>query len=312
MAQLVNFIGLVYATSTAEAFYGSGSFDTVSYEKAPSLGPVGDYDMGVTINLTDAYVNTGWAWGDKFYFGTVEKIIGSQYTDFMYGDSYANTFDGGGSPDFVYGRSGNDTLLGGGGFDYLYGENGNDVLNGQWQTDTLYGDDGNDTIWGGSNYVSHYYPGTNYADVLYGGAGSDQLHRDVLLPGNNLRSEYYPLYDFMPGSDEIHGGLDNDILNGDGGNDKLWGDGGADKFKFDAPYTVKDATGADFRITSGDDVVMDLRPSEGDRLNFSGQAYTVKDTPDGMVITLGAATAPTGHVTLWQVHTFNSGWLVSA
>src|SRR5215213_4151238 len=293
MAQLVNFYGLAYATSAAEAFYGTGGFDTVSYEKAPSSGSVGSYDLGVTLDLMYPYLNASWAWGDKFYFNSVEKIIGSQYTDYLYGDAQANTF-------------------GGGGFDYLYGGSGNDVLDGQWHTDTLYGDDGDDRMWGGTNYVSHYYPGTNYADVLYGGAGSDQLHGDVLLPGNNLRSEYYPLYDSCPGSDEIHGGLDNDILNGDGGNDKLWGDGGADKFKFDAPYTVKDATGADFRITSGDDVVMDLRPSEGDRLNFSGQAYTVKDTPDGMVITLGAATAPTGHVTLWQVHTFDSGWLVSA
>jgi len=313
MAQLVNFYGLAYATSAAEAFYGTGGFDTVSYEKAPSSGSVGSYDLGVTLDLMYPYLNTSWAWGDKFYFNSVEKIIGSQYTDYLYGDAQANTFDGGGSPDFLYGRDGNDTVLGGGGFDYLYGGSGNDVLDGQWHTDTLYGDDGDDRMWGGTNYVSHYYPGTNYADVLYGGAGSDQLHGDARLPGDSsARTEYNALYDFMPGSDEVHGGTGNDILNGDGGNDTLWGDGGADRFRFDAPYTVKDATGADMRITSGDDVVMDFHPSEGDRLDFAGQAYSVKDTASGIVVTLGPAAAPTGHVTLWQVHTFDQGWVVLA
>src|SRR5215218_28637 len=254
MALLVNFTGFVYATGVAEGFYGSGNFDTVSYEKAPSIGSVGSYDLGVTVDLANPSLNTGWAWGDKFYFGTVEKIIGSQYTDYLYGDAQANTFDGGGSPDFLYGRDGNDSLMGGGGFDYLYGGFGNDVLDGQWHTDTLYGEDGN-----------------------------DQLHGDARLPSSSSTpTEYYAPFDFMPGSDEIHGGTGNDVLNGDGGNDKLWGDGGADRFKFDAPYTVKDAAGADMRITSGDDVIMDFHPTEGDRLNFSGQ-YTVKDTSGGMV-----------------------------
>ena len=173
---------------------------------------------------------TGWARGDKYYFGTVEKITGSQHTDWLYGDALANTFDGGGSPDFIYGRDGNDTILGGGGFDFLSGDIGNDVMYGQWQTDTMYGGDGDDQMWGGSNYVSHYYPGTNYADVLYGGAGNDRLNGDV---PPSMAAEYNPDLDFMPGSDEIHGGSGNDILNGGGGNDTFWGDSGKDTFRFD-------------------------------------------------------------------------------
>src|SRR6476660_7536059 len=121
MALLVNFQGIFFATSTAEAYYATGSLDNVSYEKAPSLGQVGDYDVGVTVDLANTILNTGWARGDKYYFGTVEKITGSQHTDWLYGDALANTFDGGGSPDFIYGRDGNDTILGGGGFDFLYG-----------------------------------------------------------------------------------------------------------------------------------------------------------------------------------------------
>jgi len=310
MATLVNFQGLWYATSIAEAFYGTGSLDIVSYEKAPTSATVGDYDVGVTVDLANTLLNTGWAYGDKFYFGSVERIVGSQHTDFLYGDALANFFDGGGSPDFIYGRDGTDTLLGSGGFDFLYGGNGNDVINGQQQTDTLYGEAGDDRLEGGSNYINHYYPGTNYADVLYGGSGNDQLHGDILRPASGVKTEYNAALDLNAGSDELHGGVGADSLNGDGGNDKLWGDADPDRFVFDRPYTVLDALGASFPITPGDDLVMDFRPSEGDRLSFSGQAYSVVDTANGIVITLGSISAPAGHVTLSQVHTFSSAWVV--
>ena len=64
------------------------------------------------------------------------------------------------------------------------------------------------------------------------------------------------------------------------------------------------------RIISGNDVVRDFHPSEGDRLDLSGQAYSVRDTSSGIVITLGPAAAPTGHITLSQVHTFDDGWVI--
>src|SRR5215217_8667161 len=265
MASVVHFTGTVLATKTQEAFYGDGSFDTVSYANAPKIFTFGDYDAGVTVNLANPSANLGWAVGDT-YVG-VEKIIGSQYTDWLYGNAQANVLDGGGSPDFIYGRDGDDTILGSGGFDFLYGEGGNDVMDGQWHTDTMYGGDGDDKLWGGSNYLTHYYPGTNYADVLYGDAGNDELHGDVRLPGNNVPSEYYVPLDFMPGRDEVHGGAGNDTLNGDGGDDTLWGDSGADTFKSDAPYVVKDAAGADLLIRPGSDVVKDFNPGEGDRLD---------------------------------------------
>src|SRR4051794_30616205 len=117
------------ATSRPEAFYGWwGNLDTVSYENAPSSGSVSQYDIGVTVSLETPFINTGLAWGDTY--SGIEKIIGSQYTDFLYGDAQPNTFDGGGSPDFVHGLDGNDTIFGGGGFDFLYGEGGDDVMDG--------------------------------------------------------------------------------------------------------------------------------------------------------------------------------------
>jgi Ca2+-binding RTX toxin-like protein len=304
MPKLIYFTGTFYATAQRETFIGTGPSDTVSYANVRSGVDVGDYTAGISANLASGIGTFGWALGDTY--SGIENIIGSQHTDQLIGNYQANMMDGGGSPDFIYGQGGNDTVLGGGGFDFLYGEDGNDVLDGQWQTDQLYGGNGDDQMWGGSNFANRYYPGTNYADILYGGAGNDQLHGDARLPASSMRSEYNRSLDFMPAADELHGGSGDDVLNGDGGNDLLWGDGGKDIFEFDAPYIVKDASGANMRIISGRDVVKDFRAWEGDRLEFNGQTYKVADSAAGIVITLAGGT-----VTLEGVHTFSSGWVLA-
>jgi hypothetical protein len=42
------------------------------------------------------------------------------------------------------------------------------------------------------------------------------------------------------------------------------------------------------------------------------QSYTTADTSNGIVVTLGDAAAPAGHVALWNVHTFQSAWILPA
>jgi hypothetical protein len=66
MASVVHFSGTVFATKTQEAFYGDGSFDTVSYANAPNIFKLGDYDAGVTVNLANPSGNLGWALGDTY------------------------------------------------------------------------------------------------------------------------------------------------------------------------------------------------------------------------------------------------------
>jgi serralysin len=135
----------------------------------------------------------------------------------------------------------------------------------------------------------------------------------VRLPfDRNMPSEYSMAVDAMPGADYLHGGSGNDILNGDGGNDLLWGDSGADTFQFDRAYVVKDASGADFWITAGSDVVKDFNPLEGDRLDLS-QPYTIADSSSGTIITLlGPAGAVEGQVLLQEIHGFNTEWVTSS
>jgi len=189
MAKEVEFQGQVHATSTAESFHGTGTLDIVSYARAPSSLTLGDYDLGVIVSLEEPLLNSSWAAGDRF-FG-VERLVGSQHSDFLFGNSQSNYLDGGGSPDFLFGLVGNDSLRGGGGFDFLFGGDGNDLMLGQSHTDTLNGDGGDDRMWGGSNFVTRTYPGTNYADQLYGGGGEDQMQGDVPRPARGTRTEEY-------------------------------------------------------------------------------------------------------------------------
>jgi len=179
----------------------------------------------------------------------------------------------------------------------VYGEGGNDLMDGQWQRDTMYGGDGADRMWGGTN-----------DDVLFGDGGNDVLHGDA-----RSASEYYVDLGLTPGADQLHGGSGNDLLNGDGGNDLLWGDAGADTFQFDAPSTVTGAYNTQVQITPGDDVVKDFHGSEGDKLDFGGQGYSVGATTTGdAYITLTDHGTVTGHVTLEGVSasSFDAGWVI--
>jgi Ca2+-binding RTX toxin-like protein len=60
----------------------------------------------------------------------ITDVIGSQYSDIIYGNNKNNYIDGLGGDDVIWGRGGNDSLYGRSGFDRLYGEAGNDYLDG--------------------------------------------------------------------------------------------------------------------------------------------------------------------------------------
>ena len=128
----------------------------------------------------------------------IDDIIGSNFNDFLAGDTGANVIEGG---------SGNDTLAGGGGSDELHGGGGNDTLDGGLGDDNLYGDNNNDVLFGDSGY-----------DVIDGGSGNDSLFGeddDDTLDGGI-------------GNDTLNGGAGNDVLDGGTGNDIIEGYSGDD------------------------------------------------------------------------------------
>ncbi|NRP70623.1 Bifunctional hemolysin/adenylate cyclase [Ensifer psoraleae] len=99
----------------ADALYGSSGTDTVSYATAT---------IGVVANLTSVAANTNDAKGDVY--SLVENLIGTNYTDKLYGNASSNALTGGSGNDVLGGYSGNDLLYGGAGRDLLTGGVGAD------------------------------------------------------------------------------------------------------------------------------------------------------------------------------------------
>jgi len=131
----------------------------------------------------------------------------------------------------------------------LYGPE-NDSITGRDYSERINGGRGRDTITGG---------GGN--DILMGGRDDDWIH------GNQ-------------GNDELFGNLGNDTLFGGKHNDSLWGGEGDDKLSGDLGNDNLDGglgndqltggLGADlFRLSGGNDVVMDFNGWEGDRLGIT-------------------------------------------
>ncbi|MDZ5605485.1 immunoglobulin-like domain-containing protein [Pseudomonas sp. RP23018S] len=104
--------------------------------------------------------------------------------------------------------------------------------------------DGDDTLMGGAGN-----------DILFGQGGNDTLDggkgNDILLGGSGNDTLYGG-----EGNDMLFGGSGNDVLVGGKGDDVLVGGAGADTFVWKAG-------------DSGNDVIKDFKPSEGDRLDLS-------------------------------------------
>lgn len=135
----------------ADVLDGGAGVDTITYEQARS---------GVALSLVAGTGSAGEALGDSFL--DVENVIGSNYSDTVYGNGGANHIDLGGGNDTAYAGAGNDLVNGGAGADAIWGEAGSDSLHGDAGNDKLNGGDGDDTLSGGLGN-----------DSLDGGAGSD-------------------------------------------------------------------------------------------------------------------------------------------
>jgi serralysin len=192
------------ATEASEQFVGGAGFDFVSYEAAT---------CGVTVNMGDSSLSTGWASGDTFV--SIESIIGSQFGDSLIGDNNRNVLNGVGGDDYLFGLGGDDVLIGGAGADVLDGgkcfdlasyENAHGrVVANLTRSSVNTGDAKGDT------YVS--------IEGLVGGTGNDDL------TGNN----YANLLHGSDGRDFLYGLGGNDIIGGENGHDRIEGGKGSDK-----------------------------------------------------------------------------------
>jgi Ca2+-binding RTX toxin-like protein len=102
----------------SDVLNGGADFDTADYKYA---------DQGIQVDLATGEVSGG-ARGDTLI--SIENIVGSNQSDWIFGSKDNNTIWGGGSGDLIAGGDGDDTLLGDAGDDVLLGGSGHNTLYG--------------------------------------------------------------------------------------------------------------------------------------------------------------------------------------
>ena len=199
---------------------------------------------------------------------TRDGAVGSNQSDWISGDQFANTLEGRGGDDFLFGRDGDDDLSGGAGDDDLFGGDGNDTLRGGAGGDHLLGGRGDDVAEGEAG-----------DDVLTGGAGDDDLSGgagdDDLFGGDGndtLRGG--------TGGDHLLGGRGDDVIEGEAGDDVLIGGAGDDVLRGglgDDMYIFERGDGSDTILDAGSSSVgADRSNPGGDKLLF-GPGISLED-----------------------------------
>ncbi|NPD15564.1 calcium-binding protein [Xinfangfangia sp. D13-10-4-6] len=223
----------------ADQLFGDAGFDFASYQTASDW---------VFASLASPSSNTGEAAGDTY--SNIEGLIGSDFDDFLLGNTAANA---------IYGGAGDDRIYGGGGADTLYGGTGNDTMFGSAGADQFFGGDGRDVVdysqattglrvdmllpatntqnAAGDTFSSiETIIGSNFADTLNGDAQHNQLIGGA-------------------GNDNLHGRSGNDTLDGGLGQDILNGGDGMDTFRFSAPLVAANVDRID-GFNAADDTIL--------------------------------------------------------
>jgi Ca2+-binding RTX toxin-like protein len=233
-------------------------------------------DGGAGTDTLDLSFFAGSAWVDYTYQGddvwsfsggiwnrvdlvSVENLIGTSGTDYIWGDGVDNAFTGNGGDDWIYGRAGNDVLSGSEGNDRVFGDEGNDTLSGGNGTDELYGGDNDDTfLFSGASTGGYDWTdggnGTDTADLsgfsnfawvdltitgyeAWSFTGSWNVVSRLISVENIVASSYDDYISADGNANRITGGdgadfvigrAGDDVLIGEGGNDRLYGDDGND------------------------------------------------------------------------------------
>ena len=140
------FADTITASATGSTLNGlNGGDDLISGPGSDILNGGGaadfaDYSLagaGVTVLLTTTgFQDTGGAGHDELI--SIEKVVGSNFGDIIYGDSNPNTLFGEGGDDYIDAGANDDILYGNAGADSLIGGLGQDVMTGGSGSDVFY------------------------------------------------------------------------------------------------------------------------------------------------------------------------------
>ena len=201
---------IIYGGEGVEVFFGGEGYDpdidTVTFSGATT---------GIHVDIGGGERNDADGQGGYDTIDGVERVIGTEFSDYirsdrddstLFGNGGADTLNGNYGDDFLDGGLGDDTLEGAQGDDLLLGGGGNDILDGDYGSDVLDGGEDDDILFGGAN-----------DDTLFGGDGNDTLNGDT----SSSFSE-------GEGNDILFGGAGNDTLDGGDGKNVLSGGLGDD------------------------------------------------------------------------------------
>lgn len=207
-------------------------------------------------------------------FVTGKKFGGTEWDDYLYGNTLANTIYGKGGDDNIFGGTDNDILYGEDGNDEIHGEEDDDIIYGDIDfdeyfnildgdnvyvgDDKLYGDSGNDYIYGGAG--DDYIEGGSGNDYLFGEADDDTI---VEISGENY-------IEGGNGDDDITGGSDLDYILGGTGDDTIFSEAGTD-------YIEGGADNDNIHGGEGDDIIYGgIRDAESEE-GFSDKNFVSGD-----------------------------------
>ncbi|WP_282053262.1 calcium-binding protein [Phaeobacter inhibens] len=156
----------LYGGSGNDTLFGGAGSDRLDGGTGVDRVSYADESSALRVYLANSSTNSGSAAGDVLV--SIEGVTGTNYADYIKGNSSSNTLSGGNGNDSINGDGGNDTIYGGNHRDLLVGGSGNDQLFGGFGHDTLRGGSGADILKGG-----------NGDDSLRGESGNDQLTGDA-------------------------------------------------------------------------------------------------------------------------------------
>lgn len=230
--------------SGANYIDGGTGIDTLSYEPLglPGMPPTEQASQFVNIDLSNGYT-AGAAAGTTIL--NIENVTGTQFNDFLTGDSKANYLDGGIGDDYLSGGAGDDVLSGGtesinpsgsnptllGGANTLLGGNGNDTLIVNSGNNYIDGGNDNDTV--SYQYALSFVNVDLNANYTAGAATGDVIRNVENITGSDFNDfltgdDIGNLINGGDGDDYIDGGKGGDTLTGGKGNDRLIGGEGND------------------------------------------------------------------------------------
>ncbi|MCJ2128571.1 calcium-binding protein [Methylobacterium sp. E-045] len=198
----------------------------------------------------------------------LNMINGTTASETLHGTIWSDTIFGMAGNDTLKSGEGNDSINGGEGADLMVGGAGDDIYTVDNRGDRAVEgrDDGHDRVL---TEVSFAISGSHIEDVVLQGPNAINVSGNTLdnfLWGNGASN----VMRGGGGDDRINARGGDDILVGGKGTDHLTGGAGADRFVF--------------RTESGRDLIYDFQQSQGDRIDLSGQTYSLSQNSDGNAV----------------------------